>query len=339
MKFDPKHLNRRHAVQLTAGLLGMANGLPTLMTTAHSQATTPWPTKPVTLVAVFSAGGPVDIISRIVAKGLADHFGQPFVVENRVGAGGSIGAQSVARGPADGYTVLHLNSAHTAVETLYRNRGYELARDFAPVSTLGSSPNWLLVNPKVHAFRTVQDLVAYARANPGKLTYASGGSGGLTHLSSELMKVRGGLDIVHVPYKGNAPAFTDLIAGRVDMIFDQPISSESFVKSGQLRPLAVTSRTRAAAYPEVPTMMESGFEDFEAVAWYALAFRSGTPQAVVQALNSGLAKVLAQADIRERLLAAGVTPSTSSPEGLATQIQRDTARWREVIERAGIALQ
>ncbi len=331
-------ISRRRAAQLAVGLLG-AHGLPGLTSAAWAQAGPAWPVRPVTLVAVYAAGGPVDIISRIVAKGLSDHFGQQFLVENRVGAGGSIGAQSVARGPADGYTILHLNSAHTVIETLYKNRGYELARDFLPVSTLGSSPNWLLINPKTHAFRTVQDLVAYARANPGKLTYASGGSGGLTHLSSELMKVRGGLDIVHVPYKGNAPAFADLLAGRVDMIFDQPISSESFVKAGQLKPLAVTSRMRNAAYPEVPTLMESGFEDFEANAWYAFAFRAGTPPAIAQALNAGVAKVLAQPEIRERLLAAGVTPAASSPDALAAQIQRDTARWREVIERAGITVQ
>ncbi|MDB5966870.1 MAG: hypothetical protein JWQ72_3370 [Polaromonas sp.] len=329
-----RSLNRRQATLLGAGLLVLGTGSP-----SGAQGAQGWPAKPVTIVAVFSAGGPVDVISRIVARGLSDHFQQQFVVENRVGAGGTVGALSVARAAPDGYTLLGVNTSHTISETLYKGRRYDLSSDFAPVSTLGTSPNWLLVNPKVRPFQDMRDLVAWARSNPGKLTYASGGSGGMTHLSSELMKSRAGLDIVHVPYKGNAPAFTDLLAGRVDMIFDQPISSEAFVKAGQLRALAVTSRTRMPTHPDVPTMMEAGFDDFEATVWYGVAFRAGTPPAIVAALNAGIDKVLAQADIRERLLAAGITPAHSTPEAFGALIRGDTKRWREVIDRAGITAQ
>jgi len=329
-------INRRRATLLGASLLTLAAGVPVRAQTASARG---WPTKPVTIVAVFAAGGPVDIVTRITAKALSDHFQQQFVVENRVGAGGTVGALSVARSEPNGYTLLGVNTSHTVSETLYKTRRYDLSKDFAPVSTIGTSPNWLLINPKVHPFKDMRELVAWARANPGKLTYASGGSGGMTHLSSELMKSRAGLDIVHVPYKGNAPAFTDLIAGRVDMIFDQPASSEAFVKSGQMRPLAVTSRARMPTHPDVPTMIESGFDDFEASVWYGLAFRTGTPPAIVAALNAGLAKVLSQSDIREQLLAVGVTPAHSTPEAFGALIRSDTARWRDVIERAGITAQ
>lgn len=298
-----------------------------------------WPAKPVTLVAVFAAGGPVDMVARIVAKGLGEQLGQQVVVENRVGAGGTVGAGSVARANADGYTVLLVNSGHTAAEALYKGRGYDLAKDFAPVSLIGTSPNWLLVNPKQNAFASLQEMTAFAAAHPGKLTYASGGSGGLTHLSSELMKAQKGLDIVHVPYKGNSPAFTDLLAGRVDMIFDQPISSEAFVRSGQLKPLAVTSRNRMPGYPDVPTMAEAGFPGFVVDVWYGLAFRAGTPPAVVSSLNAALEKVLASPDIKSRLTAAGVTPAHSTPAAFEGRIKDDTARWRGIIERSGITAQ
>lgn len=335
----PAHASTtRRAILWGTALIALATCLP-----AQAQPTVDaapsWPSRPVVIVAVFAPGGPVDIVTRIVAKGLSDHFKQPFVVENRTGAGGTVGAASVARSDADGHTLLGVNTSHTVSESLYKDRRYELAKDFAPVSTMGSSPNWVLVNPKVHPFKDMRDLVTWAKAHPGKLTYASGGSGGLTHLSSELLKSRAGVDLLHVPYKGNGPAFTDLIAGRVDMIFDQPISSEGFVKSGQLRPLAVTSRTRLAAHPEVPTMVEAGFEDFVVNAWYGLAFRSGTSPAIVASLNAGLAKVLAQPDIRDRLLAAGVTPAHSTPDAFAALIRSDTARWRDLVERAGITTQ
>ncbi len=298
-----------------------------------------WPAKPVTVVAVFSAGGPVDMVARIVAKGLGEQLGQQFLVENRVGGGGTVGAASVARGSTDGYTVLLVNSGHTAAETLYKGRGYELAKDLTPVSLIGTSPNWLLVNPKQNAFASIQEMTTFAAANPGKLTYASGGSGGITHLSSELLKAQKNLDIVHIPYKGNAPAFTDLLAGRVDMIFDQPISSESFVKSGQLKPLAVTSRNRLAGYPDVPTMVEAGIPGFVVDVWYGFAFRAGTPPAVVSSLNAALEKVLALPDIRSRLMAAGVTPAPSTPAAFEARIKDDTARWRGLIERTGITAQ
>lgn len=303
----------------------------------HAQPTPAWPTRPVTVVSVFPPGGPVDQVLRIVAKGLGDELGQPFVVDNRVGAGGTIGAASVLRAEADGHTVLGLISAHPASETLYKARRYDLARDFEPVSMIGTSPNWLLVNAKDTRLASLKDLLAYARANPGKLTYASGGAGGLTHLSSELLKSQAGVDIVHVPYKGNTPAMTDLLAGRVDMLFDQPLASEQFVRSGQLRAIALTSRTRLAQWPDVPTMVESGFADFEVQPWYGLALRTGTPAPIVSTLHAAMARVLAQPETRQRLAAAGVTPAPTTPQAFGERIRGDIVRWRSVIDKAGIA--
>jgi tripartite-type tricarboxylate transporter receptor subunit TctC len=306
---------------------------------AQAQSAPAWPTRPVTLVSVFPPGGPVDQVMRIIAKGLSDELGQPFVVENRVGAGGTVGAASLLRAEADGNTVLGLISAHSAGETLYKARRYDLARDFEPVSLIGTSPNWLLVNAKDTRTASLRDLLAYARANPGKLTYASGGSGGLTHLSSELLKLQAGVDILHVPYKGNGPAITDLLAGRVDMLFDQPAASEQFVRSGQLRVIAVTSGSRLPQAPDAPTLIESGMSDFQVQAWYGLAVRAGTPASIIATLNAATVRVLSQPETRQRLAAVGITATLTTPQAFGDRIRGDIGRWRTVIDKAGITAQ
>jgi tripartite-type tricarboxylate transporter receptor subunit TctC len=297
-----------------------------------------WPTRPVTLVVPFSAGGPIDVVARHVSRSLGEQLGQPVVVENKAGAGGTIAANFVARAQPDGYTLLVVVPGLTGSESLYPQRRYDLTKDFAPVSLIGTSPNWLLT-PKDGPFKSIDDVVKLAGAHPGRYAYGQGGTGGLSHLTAELMKTRRGLDIVNVGYRGNAPALTDLLAGQVQLLFDQPSSSESFVKSGQLRPLAVTSAARMPNYPNVPTMQEAGFSDFVIEVWYGLAFPKGTSPAIVQSMHAALEKALANQELRGPLQNGGLTIKTNSPEAFAAQIRNDVSRWRTVIEKNRITTQ
>jgi len=294
-----------------------------------------YPSKPITLVLVFAPGGTVDIVGRTLANQLTQQLGQTVIVDNKAGAGGTIGATAVARAKPDGYTMLMLVSSHATGETLYKNRPYDLQKNFAPVSLIGTSPYWLLVNPEVTKAATMKDLVAMMRAKPG-MTYASGGSGGITHLASEMMRLQGKLDVTHVPFKGNAPALTELMAGRVDMIFDQPASSESFVRSGKLKPLAVTSKTRMATHPDIPTMAESGFPGFEAISWFGIAFPAGTPPEIVERMNKEVVKAMAEPELRKKLEAAGITPASSTAAAFGDHVKNEIGRWRAVITDAKV---
>ena len=295
-----------------------------------------WPAKPITMVVVFAPGGTVDIVGRSVANLLTQQLGQQVVVDNKAGAGGTIGATAVARAKPDGYTLLMLVSSHAVAESLYRKRPYDLQKDFQPVSMIGTSPYWLLINPDTNKTPTMKELVARIQAKPGDMTFASGGSGGIAHLASEMMNLQGKLKVTHVPFKGNAPALTELVAGRVDMMFDQPASSESFVKSGKLKPLAVTSKTRLAAYPDVPTMAESGFPGYEAISWFGIALPSGTPPDIVKRLNDAMVKVMANPELRQKLEAAGIAPASSTPGAFSEFIKTEIGRWSTVVEQAKV---
>ena len=303
---------------------------------AAQAAAQTWPAKPITLVVVFAAGGTTDIVGRTLGAKLSQQLGQQVIVDNKPGAGGTLGATLVARAKPDGYTLLMLLSSHSTAETLFKNRTYDLSKDFAPISMIGTSPYWMLVNPDVMKTPTMKDLVAQARAQPGKLTFASGGSGGITHLASEMMKLQGKLDIVHIPFKGNAPALTEMLAGRVDMIFDQPASSETYVKAGKLKPLAVTSRTRMPAYPDVPTMIESGFPGFEAVSWFGVAAPAGTPAEIIETMHREIVKALAAPELKQKLEGVGITPLAMTPAEFAAHIQAEIGRWRTVITDAKV---
>jgi tripartite-type tricarboxylate transporter receptor subunit TctC len=296
----------------------------------------PYPSKPISMIVVFAAGGTADIVGRTLAAQLSKQLGQQVVVDNKPGAGGTVGATAVARSKPDGYTMLMLVSSHTTAETLFKARQYDLLKDFAPVSTIGTSAYWLLVNPEHTKATNLKAFVDTMRAQPGKLSYASGGSGGITHLASEMMKLQGKLDVVHIPFKGNAPALTELLAGRVDMLIDQPASSETYVKAGKLKPLAVTSRARIPTAPDVPTMSESGFPGFEAIAWFGLGFPAGTPPEIVAKMNGEVAKALANPELKQKLEAAGITPLAMSPNDFTALIKADTARWAKVINDAKI---
>ena len=295
-----------------------------------------YPEKPITMVVVFAAGGTADIVGRVVGAQLSKQLGQQVVVENKPGAGGTIGAGTVARAKPDGYTMLQLVSSHATAETMFKNRGYDVLKDLVPVSTVGTSPYWVLVNPEKNKHATLKDFVADVRANPGKFSYAHGGTGAITHLASEMMKMQGKLDMVSVPFKGNAPAATEVLAGRIDMLIDQPASSEAHVKAGKLKPLAVTSKERIPTAPNVPTMNESGFPGYEAIAWFGIAFPKGTPQDIVERMNREVAKAMADPEVNAKLTAAGLTPGSSTTAQFGTLIQAEIGRWRTVINEAKI---
>lgn len=294
--------------------------------------------KPLSIVVGFAAGGPTDIVARVVAKALGEELGRPVIVENKPGAGATLAAAQVAHGLPDGNTMLLIVPGLTGAESMFPNRKYDLKKDFAPISLIGTSPNWLLTHVNSD-FKTMQDLERVAKLNPGKYSYGQGGTGGITHLTSELLKSTKGLEILEVPYRGNGPAMIDLVSGRVDMIFDQPISSEGFVTSGKLRPLAVTSPNRLPAYPDVPTMQESGYPGFVVEVWYGLAFHARTPEATINTVNAALARSLANDEVKAGLLRSGITPQTSTPQEFRVRIASEIERWNKVITRANIKAQ
>jgi tripartite-type tricarboxylate transporter receptor subunit TctC len=297
-----------------------------------------YPSRPIRIVVAFPAGGTVDILGRLVGAKLQDAWGQPAVVENRAGAGGNLGADLVAKAEPDGYTLLVTASPPLSTNvSLYRNLPFDPVADFAPVSLLTQVPNVLQVHPRVPA-RTLAELVAYAKAHPGQLNFASQGNGTTSHLAGELLKQRAGIDIVHVPYKGTAPALNDLLAGNVDLMFDNLVSSLPFVRADKLRALAIGSAERSAALPEVPTLIESGFPDFESTAWFAMVAPARTPPDIVAKLSSAAAAALRQPDVSAKLNDLGAVIVASSPDTLAAKIRAEIARWALVIKTANITV-
>ncbi len=303
-----------------------------LVTTAASQG---FPNRPVRVVVPFPAGGTTDLIARAVSQKLTESTGQPFVVDNRPGAGGNIGSELVAKSPPDGYTLLMGTvGTHAINPGLYPKMPYDHVRDFTPVILVAGVPNVLVVNPSLPV-NSVQELIAYAKANPGKLNFASSGNGTSIHLSGELFKTMAGVQMTHVPYKGSAPALQDLVGGQVQLMFDNLPSSLALIKGGKLKPLAVTSLSRAAALPDVPTLAESGLPGFEASSWFGLLAPAGTPPAVVTKLNTEVAKWLASPEAKEKLLAQGAIAAGGTPEDFAKHIAAETAKWQKVVKESG----
>jgi tripartite-type tricarboxylate transporter receptor subunit TctC len=297
-----------------------------------------YPGRPIHIVVPFSAGGTVDIMARLVGAKLQAAWGQPVVVDNRTGAGGNLGADLVAKAEPDGYTLLVSSSSPLSINiNLYRDLPFDPERDFAPISLLAEVPNLLEANPRLPA-HSVAELVALAKARPGKLNFASQGSGSTSHLAGELLRLKAGIDIIHVPYRGTAPALNDLVAGNVDFMFDNLVSSLPQVRAGTLRALAVGSRTRASVLPDVPTLIESGFADFESTAWFALVAPARTPPAIVARLNEGVVAALRAPDVVARLADLGATTVASTPEALGARIKSETERWGAVIKAANITL-
>ena len=299
---------------------------------AWSQAAA-WPTRPVRIVVPFTPGGSTDILGRAIAQKLQEALGQPFVVENRPGAGGAIGAAAVASAAPDGYTLLMGHIGTLAVNpSLYRNLPYDPRTSFAPVALVARVPNVLVVNPAVPA-RTVQELVALAKAKPGALRYASGGNGSAAHIAMEYFKLRTQTDIEHIPYKGTAPAVTDVMGGQVEVIMTGVPAVLQQVKSGKLRALAVSSAHPVASLPGVPTIA-AVYPDFEAVQWYGVVAPARTPAAVIALLNEEINRALATPALKARLDAEGAEPSPMSSDAFGRMIVTEIARWKPVIEQA-----
>jgi len=292
-----------------------------------------WPLRPVRLVVPFTPGGSTDILGREIAQKLSVALGQPFVVDNKPGAGGSIGAAIVASAPPDGYTLLMGHIGTLAVNpSLYKSLPYDAKTAFAPVALVARVPNVLVVNPAVPA-RTVQELVALAKAKPGALRYASGGNGSAAHIAMEYFKLRTGTDIGHVPYKGTAPAVNDVLGGQVETIMTGVPAVLQQVKAGKLRAIAVSSTKKVASLPDVPTIA-AVYPDFEAVQWYGVVEPAKTPPAVIAVLNEEINRALATPALTARLDAEGAEAAPGTPEAFGAMIESEIARWKPVIEQA-----
>lgn len=313
---------------------GAAAGLRTGVAAGQGRA---YPTRPVRMVVPFAAGGATDIIARVVAERLASALGAPFVVDNRGGASGIVGTEAVARAPADGYTLLMTgNGPHAVNPGLFNRLSYDPLRDFAPVSLTAVLPLVLNVHPSVPG-RDFARFVAWAKAEPGRHGYASPGIGTPPHLTMELLKSRVGIDLVHVPYKGSAPALADLVGGQVPVMFDNVLASYQHISAARIVALAVGTRERLAQLPDVPTFAESGLAGFEAYTWTALVAPAGTPAEIVERLAQETAVALADTALRERLAAQGAIPRSSSPEELARFTAQEIAKWSGVMRAAGVA--
>jgi tripartite-type tricarboxylate transporter receptor subunit TctC len=297
-----------------------------------------YPDRPVKIIAPFVAGGGTDILGRLLAAKLSAAFGQSFIVENKAGATGSIGAEYVAKATPDGYTLLLGSNAPNAIDRmLYRDLPYDPKTDFEPVSLLARAPNVLLVGPSMHA-RSVSELIAFARMNPGKLTFASAGVGSPAHLAGELFKSMAHIDIRHVPYKGGGAALTDLLAGRVDMMFGDQLLAVTQMKSRKLAALAVTTAKRSAALPDLPTIAEAALPGYDTGLWYGLFAPKGTARETVMILNAQLKRLLGTHEVQESIARSGAQASASSPEELEALVVAEIAKWRGLAKTLDLKL-
>lgn len=303
---------------------------------AGSVTAQPYPNKPVRLIVPFPPGGVADLIARPMAEKLSLSLGQPVVIDNRAGATGTIGAAAVATAAPDGYTLLLGTTNEIAMSpTLFKSLPYDPTKAFAPVAPVAEFPNVLVVGPSVKV-RTLEEFIALAKANPGKLTFASSGPGSTNHLTAELFKSIAGVDVIHVPYKGGGPALNDLLGGHVDAMFATLPSAVPQIKAGKLKALAVTGERRSRALPDVPTASEAGAPGLVVTTWNGILAPAGTPPAVLERLQREVAAAAAMTDVRERYATVGAEPMSLSPEQFRSLIQKDYARWAQIIKQAGI---
>jgi tripartite-type tricarboxylate transporter receptor subunit TctC len=296
----------------------------------------PYPAKSIRMIVPFPPGGPNDILGRVMAAELGRLLGHQVVIDNRGGAGGTLGSDLAAKAPPDGYTLLLSGTASLSIApSLYAKLPYDPVRDFAPVSLIATAPSILIAHPALPV-RTVKDVIALAKARPGQLNFASAGIGTPPHLAGELFKSMAGVSIVHVPYKGGGPALTDLIAGQVELYFSGISSAVAMVKEGKARGIAVTSAKRTSIMPEMPTIAETGLPGYEVGNWYAIVAPARTPEPIVARLNADIVKVLGAAEMKRRLVELGADPVGSSPEELARYQQAELAKWAKVVRSAGI---
>ncbi|MGO4762913.1 tripartite tricarboxylate transporter substrate binding protein [Cupriavidus sp. 2KB_3] len=300
--------------------------------TAHAA----YPDHPIRWIVPFPAGGAMDNIARTLGEDMSKTLGQAVVVENRPGAGGNIGAELVARAPADGYTLLIVANGMAVNPALYGKLGYDPIKDFAPVSLLAVVPNVLVANKAKTPAKTVAEVIASAKARPGKYTYASAGNGTSIHLAGELFTSMAQVDLLHIPYKGSGPAMTDLLGGQVDYMFDSITSAKPQIDSGKLTPIAVTTAKRSSALPNVPTLAEAGLPGYELSPWFAAFVPARTPQPVIDALNKAMLEALKKPAVQQRLAGIGAEPIGSTPAALRDHLAKETTKWSALIKEKGI---
>lgn len=305
---------------------------------AGSAAAQSWPNKPVKIVVPFGPGGPADVYARIVAQGLTEALGQQFIVDNKPGAGALIGTEAAAKAAPDGYTLLMMSNTQTVNETLFARRPYDLLRDLVPVAPVNSSDLVMVVHPSVPA-KTLPEFIALAKAQPGKLTYASSGPGTPYHMAGELFKSMSGTDILHIPHKGSAEARNDVMGGHVQMMFDAVTAMKGSIGAGEVRALATTGLQRSPVMPELPTVNEAGVPGYEATIWLGIMAPKGTPKDIVDRLNAEIAKFIARPAVREAWARQGAAPMTMTPEQFGDFLKKDIEKWAKVIKTAGIAVQ
>src|SRR5258705_7412010 len=320
-------ISRRKFLHLAAG----SGALPVLSRSALAQA---YPSRPVHIIVPYAAAGPNDIVARVVCQWMSEHLGQPFVIENRPGAGTNIGTEMVVHAPPDGYTVLVVSSSHAINATLYDKLNFSFIRDIAPVASIMRVPNVMLVNPSFPA-RSVREFIDYGKANPGKLNFGSSGVGASNHMSGELFKVMTRLDMMHVPYRSSGPALTDLISGQVQVMFDAISSSVEHIRGGRLRPIAVTTAMKADALPEVPAIADD-VPGYEVSNWFGFGMPRSTPADVIMAFNKAVNAALADSKLKARLAELGGILMPGSPADFGKLIADETEKWGKVIRSANI---
>jgi len=321
---------------LTCACAAAGANTPVLGAAPEPQAAV-YPTRPVRFVVPFSAGGPTDILARIVGQKLTEGWGQQVLIDNRPGAGSTLGTDIVAKANPDGYTVLVTTSGHAINPALYRKLPFDSVRDFAPITLVNSAPLMLVVHPAVPA-RTIKELVAAARTQPGQLAYASSGSGGISHLAGHLFMTMAGIQLTHVPYKGMAPAVSDVLGGQVAMVFPDPILAMPHVKAGKLRALGITGAKRLRLSPEIPTIAEAGVTGYDVSVWYGALAPAGTPASVIQRLHADIARVVNLPEVRERLINEGGEPGGNTPEQFGALVRADLLKWSKVVKDSGVQL-
>jgi tripartite-type tricarboxylate transporter receptor subunit TctC len=294
-----------------------------------------WPTRPVTIIVPFAAGGTTDIVSRIVGHALSERLGQTVIIENLGGAGGTLGAVNASKANPDGYTIFMATVAHTMAPAIYKKLAYNFEQDFEPITIAATVPNILIINPEVPA-KSVAELVAYIKANPGKVNYGSAGVGSTEHMSAELFKSITGTDIVHVPYRGGSPMLADLVAGHIQMSIETSGAASLFIKGGKVRALAVSPAKRSALFPDLPTLAEAGLKGYDVATWYGLLVPKGTPEAIRTKLYTLVAEILKTPDMVKRLNDLGAEPGGLPPEQFAAFIHAETEKWVGLAKEAGI---
>jgi tripartite-type tricarboxylate transporter receptor subunit TctC len=320
---------------MMARAIACAAGLAFACAMATPVAAADYPTKPITLIIGFAPGGPSDVMARILTKKMEEVLKQPFVIENRPGAGGSLAGTAVARSAPDGYTVLLATGSLLAINvSLYKNLGYDPEKDFEPISLIGLQTNVLYTHPSVPA-KTLSELIAHAKANPGKLSFGSGGIGTPAHLAGELLKIEAKIDITHVPFRGTGPTLQNVIGGHVPMAFNPPSPLLPHLQSGAIRAIAITTLTRTGALPDVPTVAESGFPGFEATTWHGLVAPAGTPKEVVAALHRAVHATLNDPAARKQLTELGIDLAGNSPDEFRAYIKSEIPKWAKIVQASG----